>query len=111
MNSCVLAIALALGCTQPQDTVPAPHAPDRWLAEDKLKHFTLSFAAAQMSYGGARIVLDRDAALPTAAGTALLLGLAKEVRDVHAGGRFSLKDLAWDAAGVALAVAFARRIE
>lgn len=96
-------------------SVPAPTAAsptaDRWLAEDKLQHFALSFATVQVGYGGGRVVFDREAAVPLAAGVALLLGVGKEVRDARTGGHFSLKDLAWDLAGVALAVAFVRRIE
>lgn len=115
MTGCALALVLLMGCAPVPDTVPLNPAPpqpaaDRWLAEDKLRHFSLSFAATQMTYGGARMLTDRDPAVPLAAGTALLLGVAKEVRDARAGGAFSLKDLVWDAAGVALSVAFIRRI-
>ncbi|MFP4624891.1 MAG: hypothetical protein ACLFRX_11975 [Gemmatimonadota bacterium] len=89
---------------------PLAPPPDRWLAEDKLQHFTMSFAATTMAYGAARFGADRDTALATAAAAALGLGLAKELLDQRRGGRFSLKDLAWDVAGVALGVVFTRRI-
>lgn len=96
--------------TTPAPLDPAAPTEDRWLAEDKLQHFALSFAATQMGYGGARFALDREPAVAVAATVAVGLGLAKEVRDVRAGGPFSLKDLAWDAAGVALGVLFVRRV-
>jgi putative lipoprotein len=114
VNVCVVALVLAFGCGSPAEREPAPvPAPpaDRWVAEDKLRHFALSFAATQMAYAGGRIATDADTALPLAAGAALALGLAKEVRDARAGGPFSFKDLAWDAAGVALGVVLAHRIE
>lgn len=101
MNTCLLALALALGCA---DT------PDRWLAEDKLRHFALSFAATEMTYGGARVIVDHDAAAATAVATALALGLAKELRDRNAGQHFSLKDLAWNVGGVALGFVLIRNI-
>lgn len=109
MPTCLLAIALTLGCaTGPGQTPSIPE--DRWLAEDKLRHFALSFAATEMTYGGARLILDHDAALPAAAATALALGIAKELRDQRAGGPFSLRDLAWDLAGVAAGVALVHNI-
>ena len=107
MNTCLLALALVLGCPAPE----APRVPeDAWLAEDKLQHFTVSAAATAMGYGGARFVLDADEALVTAGAVALGLGIAKELVDVRRGGPFSLKDLVWDAAGVALGLTLANGI-
>lgn len=82
--------------------IQQPVAPDRWLAEDKLRHFFLSFAATGIGYGAARTALERDTARPAAVGAALASGLWKEWRDRRAGGPFSAKDLVWDALGVAL---------
>lgn len=115
MSICLLAFAITLGCTGGRDaptvtSVERAQPADRWLAEDKLQHFTLSFAATQLAYGGARFALEPETAVAVAASGALGLGIAKELRDVRAGGPFSLKDLAWDAAGIALGVAFVRRI-
>lgn len=83
---------------------------DRWIAEDKARHFALSFAATSMAYGGARLRLDPGPGRRTAAAVALLLGVGKELVDVRNGGPFSLKDLAWDAAGVALGSLLAQQI-
>lgn len=91
-----------------EETAEAP-APDRWLAEDKVRHFAASFAATGMAYGGARFALDRRSARTAAVGVALALGLAKELADARAGGPFSLKDLVWDAAGVALGMLLVQR--
>jgi uncharacterized protein YfiM (DUF2279 family) len=79
-----------------------PPRADAWIAEDKLQHFAMSFAATAFAYGGARTVLDPDAALIVAGSTALLAGIGKEIHDARAGRWFSLKDLAWNVAGVAL---------
>lgn len=119
MNVCLIAFGLTLGCgvTGPGAhpavhgaTVSGAAVPDRWVGEDKLRHFAASFAATEMGYGATRLLTEPDAALPVAATAAVALGLAKEVHDGRHG-RFSLKDLAWDAAGVALGVVLARRIE
>jgi uncharacterized protein YfiM (DUF2279 family) len=90
--------------------VAAAAAADRWVAEDKLQHFAASFAATSMTYGGARSLLDRRAARVAAGSVALALGVAKEIADARRGGPFSLKDMAWDAAGVALGLALARSV-
>lgn len=111
MNPCLLTLALTLGCAPAPATDPGPAAPaDRWVAEDKLRHFAISFAATHMMYGGARFVTDSRTAVPAAASAALALGLGKEIADVRRGRPFSLKDLAWDAAGVALGVLLVRQI-
>lgn len=111
MGTCLLILALAAGCPQPQEPDPGPPPiEDRWIAEDKLQHFALSFAATQMSYGGMRVAVPHDQAVTAASITALALGVAKEVHDVRIGRPFSLKDLAWDTAGVALATLLIRQI-
>ncbi len=63
-----------------------------------------------MAYGGARLRLDPGPGRRAAVGVALLLGVGKELVDVRNGGPFSLKDLAWDAAGVALGSLLAQQI-
>lgn len=105
------AISPLTAITAAARTVRTAPTADRWLAEDKLRHFALSFATVQLGYGAGRVVFDREASVPVAAGLSLLLGVGKEVHDARSGGPFSARDLAWDLAGVALAVAFVRRIE
>jgi uncharacterized protein YfiM (DUF2279 family) len=82
--------------------------PDRWLAADKLQHLTMSFAATSFGFAAARSLGIGDAAAPAAAALALAAGIGKEVADLRAGGAFSLRDLAWDAAGVLAGYALAR---
>lgn len=88
----------------PPDSLRPP--PDDWLGFDKGLHFgaslllTLSGQYVLTDKGG----LSNDGALPLAAGTALALGLAKEVADSRRAAfpLFSLRDLAADALGVAV---------
>lgn len=87
----------------------APPPADRWLARDKAMHLGASFGIA---LGGYLVLtegagLDRTPARPLAAGAALAAGLAKEYADERRTRHplFSWKDLAADAAGVALALA------
>ena len=91
---------------------PDPEAPpDDWIARDKALHLGASFL---LTLSGQYVLTDKadwsnGRALPVAAGSALALGLVKELadarrpRDPH----FCWRDLAADAAGVALAAAVA----
>lgn len=88
--------------------VPAPRQQDRWLAEDKLRHFLASFGGTNLAYGVLRTAgLDREPAMAGAAATALAAGLWKEWRDRKAGGPFSAKDLVWDGLGILAGLALA----
>lgn len=94
---------------------PPPHPvrrasgapPDEWIARDKALHLgasfllTLSAQYVLVSKAGA----SEERALPVSATTALAFGVAKEVWDSRrsVGPLFSLRDLAADALGVALA--------
>lgn len=86
-------------------------AQDAWFGEDKLRHFAMSFATATLTYASLRTAGAHDAALPGAIAVAAAAGLGKEVHDRRAGRIFSLRDLAWDALGVAAGYAFLRQIE
>lgn len=84
------------------DRVTSPPRADAWFAEDKLRHFAMSFATTAFAYAGARPALDPDAAMIVAGAAALLAGIGKELHDARAGSGFSLKDMTWNAAGIAL---------
>jgi len=93
----VIAFKLTFG-----GTAPVPPPPDRWFAEDKARHFFLSFAVTNFSYGTARLFgLDHGTAALTAGLTAGAAGVGKELYDRSRGGRFSTRDLVWDGAGIA----------
>ena len=73
---------------------------DRWFGPDKLQHFFTSAFVQSMSYGGLRkIGVERGAALAGASGVTTIAGVGKELYDRRAKGEFSVRDLAWDAAG------------
>lgn len=77
-----------------------------WFAQDKLKHFLMSFAATGFAYGGMRVVgLSRKPALAGGALAALGAGTVKELSDRAAGRHFSGKDMVWNCLGIAVAVA------
>jgi uncharacterized protein YfiM (DUF2279 family) len=79
---------------------------DRWLGMDKLQHFFTSLFVQSMSYGTLRSTgLGHGAALGGASVTTAAVGVGKEWRDRSAKGEFSVRDLAWDAAGAAAATA------
>ena len=88
------------------DTVRVP--PDRWLGRDKALHAAGSFLltlSAQYVLTAKSGASEEDA-LPFSAGTALFLGVMKEVADSRGEApHFSLRDLAADAVGVLLGVA------
>lgn len=105
----VVKVASAAGQVAGADQEADPRV-DRWFGEDKLQHLTMSFAATTMLYGGSRLLLDPGPALTVAVAGGMGLGVGKEVVDARSGRWFSMKDLAWDAAGVALGLALAERI-
>lgn len=89
--------------------IAGPARADEWIARDKALHLGASFL---LTLSGQYVLVDKAGlpngdALPVSAGTALALGLVKEVadarrpRDPH----FCWRDLAADAAGVLLAAA------
>ena len=89
--------------------IEAQQRGDRWFGEDKLRHFFASYAVAAVGYGSARLVgIESDAALSLGIGGAVVAGIGKEWVDVRRGGPFSLKDLVYDAAGIAVALAILR---
>jgi uncharacterized protein YfiM (DUF2279 family) len=103
MNACLLALCLSLGGgTEP---------PDRWLAEDKWKHFFTSFVATTLAASGARAAgMDARTSRAAGAGFGMGVGVWKEIHDHRTpGGHASVRDLVWDAAGVGAGVAVAAR--
>ncbi len=98
-----------LGPAPVAGTVASPPPGDDWFGRDKALHAGGSFL---LTLAGQYVLTDKAAlsngdALPVAAGAALALGLAKEVMDSRRerGPHFCWRDLAADAAGVALAAA------
>ena len=83
-------------------------ANDAWFAEDKLRHFFLSFAATSLAYGAVRTAgLDHGPAEIVAGLSAAAAGVWKEIDDRRRGRPFSFRDLAWDGLGLAAALILA----
>jgi VanZ family protein len=74
------------------------------LRPDRLQHASLALTVGL----GAGLATRRPGA---ACGTALGLGVVKELRDLRAGGRFDLADLLADTVGAALATIVTRALD
>ena len=98
LSSLVLCLCLSVG---------APPPADRWVGEDKLKHFLASFVATSLAAGVTRAAgADAETSAWAGAGAAATLGVWKELRDARLPeATFSLRDIAWDLAGVGAASA------
>ena len=97
-----LLIVALHGGAQPQPPL------DRWFAEDKLKHFAVSFVITSVSASAARFAgVDRHSSVLIGVGAGAAAGLAKEISDARptSPGTFSYRDIIWDIAGVAAATA------
>ncbi|XXF79896.1 hypothetical protein P2318_09160 [Myxococcaceae bacterium GXIMD 01537] len=80
----------------------APASGDDWLGADKAKHFGATLGLAGLGYGAGALLLESPRArLLSGAALGMGVGLGKELYDLGRGGRFSWKDLTWDAIGTA----------
>ena len=78
--------------------------PDPWLSPDKAKHFFASVFVESVSFSVLRAShASRSTALAGATIFSLGVGAGREIYDYYHPGTPSLKDLAWDAAGIAAA--------
>lgn len=78
--------------------------PDPWLSPDKAKHFFTSVFVESVSFSVLRAAnVSRSASLNGAMVFTFGVGVGREVYDHFHPGTPSLKDLAWDAAGIAAA--------
>jgi len=85
---------------------------DRWVGEDKWKHFFASFVITSMAASGSRAAgADVEPSMWIGAGTGTAFGVWKELRDIGRDGETaSVKDLVWDLAGVGAASAVMRQV-
>ena len=76
------------------------HSGDRWFGPDKLQHFFTSAFVQSAGYGLLRRAgAENGAAMAGASVVTAIAGVGKEVHDRRTKGEFSVRDLAWDAAG------------
>jgi putative lipoprotein len=103
----VLVLALTLG--PPRFALPTR---DGWFGVDKVKHFVVSAMAQAVTYAGLQYVGARhDVALVGSLATGATVGVARELHGRRTGGIFSVRDLAWDGAGLAAATLFLAHAE
>ena len=96
MRGLALVVALHFGAS--------PARPDPWLSPDKAKHFFLSVFAESFSFSVLRAAnAGRNASLAGAMAVSVGFGVGREIYDYYHPGTPSLKDLSWDAAGIAAA--------
>jgi uncharacterized protein YfiM (DUF2279 family) len=96
---------------EPADAgIAAPQLEDRWFGEDKQRHFAMSFFVTSIGHAAGRMAgMDADAATLSGVVVAAAAGLGKEIHDRRGGGIFSVKDLVWDAAGIAVGAVLVRQ--
>ena len=105
MRTLAAAAALLVAILLTPASAMAQHPADQWLGADKVKHFftsaliqSLAYSVTQVTTKGSRSSLLFSASVATAA-----VGIGKEVYDRRSYGHFSVRDLAWDAAGAGTA--------
>lgn len=91
MRGLVLVFTLARG---------QEHRGDSWFGPDKLQHFFTSAFVQSFGYGALRRAgAEHGPAIAGASVVTAVVGVGKELRDGRVKGEFSVRDLAWDAAG------------
>ena len=92
-----------------QDTVELAslRTPDKWLGEDKWKHFMISSFISSFTYKFFRDGFNnkKEDSILFSSGITLSLGIGKEIKDRRKPkGRFSYKDLVFDVLGTGLGI-------
>jgi len=91
-------VGLAFGNPTPQPV------PDAWTGLDKWQHFTASAVIQSVGYGAALGAHGHGASLRIGAASVVVFGLGREIYDWRVKGRFSKKDLVWNALGAGAAM-------
>ena len=94
-------LALALGPRSAAAQMPA----DNWIGADKVKHFFMSALVQSLAYSVTQVTTQgsRSSLLLSASVASAAVGIGKEMYDRRSYGHFSVRDLAWDAAGAGTA--------
>ena len=91
MPTCLLALTLIL---------PG----DRWFGPDKLKHFFVTAFIQSVAYGTLSATRSgHQSSLLGATAASAAFGIGRELHDGRVKDAFSVRDLAWDAAGAGAA--------
>jgi uncharacterized protein YfiM (DUF2279 family) len=90
----------------------ASPTPDPWFSIDKAKHFVTAAFVQTAAFSTIRSTgVGRNTSLAGAAVVASGVSVGKELYDRKFGGDPSVKDLAWDVAGMVASAALLRRTE
>lgn len=78
---------------------------DNWFGPDKVKHFFMSALVQSITYSVAQVTTraPRSSLLLSASVASAAVGIGKEMHDRGSYGLFSVRDIAWDAAGAGTA--------
>jgi len=109
----ILLILIGFSVGARAENINNPKDDDKWLAPDKLKHFSTSlFMTTTLFYGQSRIFnVQAERANQKAVGLTISLGVLKEWRDSRQPENyFSWRDLAIDILGVSTAVLILSKI-
>ena len=98
----VLMIAVAAAFPGP---LRAQAPPDHWFGADKVKHFMFTALIQSLAYSVTQVTTKapRPSLLLSASVASAAVGIGKEMYDRRSYGHFSVRDLAWDAAGAGTA--------
>ena len=92
------------------ETPRLPQQEDAWFGEDKQRHFAMTFFITSIGHAGGRVAgMDAEPATVLGVALAAAASVGKEIHDRRAGGLFSVKDLVWDAAGIAVGAVLVRQ--
>jgi uncharacterized protein YfiM (DUF2279 family) len=105
------AFALVLSLWMPGGARGRERAPgDSRFSRDKVEHFFVSAFVQSVSYSVLRTAhASREDALVGASAMTVVVGVGKELHDQRSGENFSVRDLAWDAAGAGAATVLLSR--
>jgi uracil-DNA glycosylase len=97
----VIALALVAGPRVASAQIPADH----WIGADKVKHFFTTALIQSLAYSVIQVTTQahRSSLLFSASVASAAAGIGKEMYDRRSYGHFSVRDLAWDAAGAGTA--------
>ncbi len=107
-------LLLAVAFTPSIVGAQAPRTPQRdsWFGSDKVKHFLMSAFIQSLTFGGLQYAgAHRNAAFAGSIGVTAAFGIGKEFHDKRIGEPFSLRDIAWDAAGAGAAIEMLRHTQ
>ncbi len=96
-----IGIALMAGPRVASAQIPADH----WIGADKVKHFFTTALIQSLTYSVIQVTTQapRSSLLFSASVASAAAGIGKEMYDRRSYGHFSVRDLAWDAAGAGTA--------